>query len=128
MEGGGGDWHGETTGHRRQHEAACYGFVVTGHKCCGEKRKVDHAGGLGQVVVLNAMVGGLIIKGDIWPWPGSSAGKRGSSRCTKVVGSTPGQGTYKNQAKNAPVGGTANPCLPLSAPSFLSLSKINKSK
>ena len=57
------------------------------------------------------------------PWTGSSV-VRASSWYTKVVGSIPGQGTYKNQPMSVSISGTTNRCLFLSLPLFLS--KINK--
>ena len=47
----------------------------------------------------------------------------------KVVGSIPGQGTYKNQPANAQISGTTNQCFFLSSPpSSLSLKSINFKK
>lgn len=39
------------------------------------------------------------------------------SQFSKVVGSIPDQGTYKNQLMNAPINGTTNPSSSLSPPS-----------
>ena len=49
-------------------------------------------------------------------------------RYVKVVGSIPGQGTYKNQPMNASVSGTTNQCFSpsLSFSAFLPLSKITE--
>ena len=46
------------------------------------------------------------------PWPGGSVGQ--SSRCTKVVGSIRGQGTYTNPPTNISISGTTNRCVSLS--------------
>ena len=47
---------------------------------------------------------------------------------TKVEGSIPGQGTYKNEPMNAWVSGTAIPCFSLFLVLSFPLSKINKLK